>query len=139
VRRVLRAGAVVLALGVGFLAGWFAHSPGSPNGSSPQPATGTISGRLLAVGGLVDETRPLGGRIFASSRGNIFVPTGSGRFTASVGSDGEYSITVPPGKYTVAGRSPQYNGGRTPCLAAKMPVIVRDGGDVVANVLCQLK
>jgi len=136
VRRVLKAGAVVLALGVGFVAGWFAHSPGSPNGSS---ATGTISGSLLAVGGLVDETRPLGGRIVASSRGNIFVPTGSGRFTASVGSDGEYSITVPPGQYTVAGRSPQYNGGRTPCLAAKMPVIVRDGDDVVANVLCQLK
>jgi hypothetical protein len=136
---VLAAGAVVLALGVGFVAGWFAHSPDSPNGWSPPSATGAISGRLLAVGGLVDETRPLGGRIFASSRGNIFVPTGSGQFTASVGSDGEYSITVPPGRYTVAGRSPQYNSGRTPCLAAKMPVIVRDGGDVVANVLCQLK
>ncbi len=138
-RRVLAAGVVVLALAVGFVAGWFAHSPGSPNGSSPQPATGTISGRLLAVGGPADESRPLGGRIFASSRGNIFVPTGSGRFTGSVGSDGEYSITVPPGHYTVEGRSPQYNGGRTPCLAAKMPVIVRDGGDVVANVLCQMK
>lgn len=134
-RRVLAVGAVVLALGVGFVAGWFAHSPGSPNGSS---ATGTISGRLLAVGGPPgSEPRPLGGRIFASSRGNMFIPTGSGRFTASVGSDGEYSITVPPGKYTVEGRSPQYNGGRTPCLAAKMPVIVRNGGDVVANVLCQ--
>jgi hypothetical protein len=139
VRRVLAGGAVVLALGVGFVAGWFAHSPGSPNGSSPQPATGTISGRLLAVGGPADDTWPLGGRSFAAIRGNIFVPTGSGRFTASVGSDGEYSITVPPGQYTVEGRSPQYNGGRTPCLAAKMPVIVRDGGHVVANVLCQVK
>jgi hypothetical protein len=54
----------------------------------------------------------------------------------AVGSDGSYSISVPPGRYSVVGTSPLYNSGRTRCFAMR-PVTVSDGTDVVADVLCQ--
>ncbi len=140
-RSVVTSLAVVLALAIGFVGGWLAHQhPGSVSASS-QPetaATGTVSGHLFAVGGLVNQTRPLSGVVFVSGRGNMFVPAGPGRFTGAVGSDGEYVVTVPAGRYSVTGRSPQFNGGRTTCFA-RGPVIVSEGAVVVANVVCPMK
>jgi hypothetical protein len=124
-RSVFALFAVVLALGVGFVAGWFAHQH---SGS----ATGTLSGYLLAVGGPPGVVpRPLIGEVVVTDI------SGAPTATVVVGPDGRYSVVIPPGSYTVKGRSPSYDGGRTLCLGTK-PVSV-SGGDVVANVLCHLR
>ena len=131
--------AVVVALGLGFAAGWVAHRSSpvtSSSGSEGAPADGSISGHLLAVGGPGGiEPVTLTGSIFV--RPGVLVRT-STVFTATVQSDGAYSISVPPGTYTVTGTSAQYNAGRTECQAKKV-AMVSAGNTVVANVLCQVK
>lgn len=135
-RSIVMALALAAALGAGFVTGWLVHQP-SRNATSVATATtttsGTVSGHLLAVGGLGGGSRPLPGVIFVSQlSGNI------ARTRVVVGEDGRYSLSVPAGTYTLTGASNYYNAGRTPCLA-KATVSVADGADVVADVLCQEK
>ncbi len=131
-RMAIVAGPLALALGVGFLGGWFLHQ--SRGASHSAAATGTISGNLLAVGGPVDvPSRPL--------RGKVVVKDSSSGMSGDidivvVGADGRYLVAVRPGTYTVTGSSPMYDGGHTPCPAG-VPVVVRGGGNVFVNVLCQ--
>ena len=116
--------AVIVAVGFGFAGGWFARGSGS---------SGSISGRLLAVGGpSPGSPRPL--------RGEIVVTDASGASVATVEvpSDGSFSVVVPAGNYTVEGRSKYYNGGRTACFARK-PVVIADGTSVETDVFCQEK
>jgi hypothetical protein len=77
------------------------------------------------------------------SAGEIAVIDDSGAFAipvahVEVGADGSFSVVVPPGKYSVQGRSRYYNGGRTPCFAKK-PVAVTAGTSIETDVVCQVK
>jgi hypothetical protein len=112
----------------------------SPAESSirPAPANGTISGRLLAVGGpCCLAPRPLAGSVSIGRQIDRNAPVVWSHVLA-VDADGRYRISLPPGMYVVDGHSPQYDAGRTPCVARTM-VAVSVGWDVVANVLCQEK
>jgi len=65
--------------------------------------------------------------------------TGPGVHLAiGVGVGGRYSVRVPAGTYSVAGRSPLYQDGAGACRAAG-PVTVASGHHTEADVLCQLR
>jgi hypothetical protein len=99
--------------------------------SGPPPATGTLRGHLLGVGGPV----PGPGRPWT---GTVTV-TGPGvHRDVAVGQGGAYSVPLPAGSYRVAGHSPSYGGGAGQCRAAGL-VTVRGGRSVTADVLCQLR
>lgn len=68
-----------------------------------------IEGRFVFTGGLTPGQRPIPGQITASSA-NL-------RQVVNVGADGNFRITVPPGTYTLIGRSPNFivNGVQAPC------------------------
>ena len=101
----------------------------STSHSSPAISVATINGTLEAVGGPAPGSpRPLPGNVTAAGRGH--------RYTASVGSTGAYTITLPVGTYTLTGRSPLYQSGTLDCQAED-PVAVTSGGTVTANVYCQ--
>jgi hypothetical protein len=55
-----------------------------------------------------------------------------------VGVSGSFSVLVPAGTYTVAGRSPRYGSGAGVCRAAG-PATVTTGHRTRADVLCQMK
>jgi hypothetical protein len=92
--------------------------------------TGTISGHLFAVGGPAPGApRPLPGTVFFTGRFGVHV---------DVASDGTFSVILPQGTYTLAGRSPLYGDGKYVCQATA-EVTVRSGGVTSADVLCQEK
>jgi hypothetical protein len=55
-----------------------------------------------------------------------------------VGVSGRYSVMVPPGRYTVVGRSPLYNSGSALCHAAAVATVT-SGHTTKADVWCRLK
>jgi hypothetical protein len=55
-----------------------------------------------------------------------------------VGSDGRYTMQLPPGTYTVTGTSPAYNDGNSPCPANGKVIVVRNQ-EHTADVYCQAK
>ena len=87
---------------------------------------GTIRGRLLASG---MSTMPLPGK--------VTVHPGDAD-PILVGADGQFAVTLAAGAYTLTGRSPQYNDGRTQCRAAAQVHVVADR-TVVADVYCPEK
>jgi hypothetical protein len=92
--------------------------------------TGVVVGALEAVGGPAPGTpRPLSGSItLRDSVGTVF--------TGTAGSDGLFSVRVPPGVYTVTGRSPLYNSGTVDCQSVgSVTVAARTTIRVV--VMCQ--
>jgi len=67
--------------------------------------------------------------------------TASGRrqtYTSTAGAHGVYSINVPPGTYTVTGRSPLYQSGDVDCETLA-PVAATSASTVVVNVGCEKK
>lgn len=104
-----------------------AHNLGSPNG--PQGPTGTVTGVLQAVGGPGDVgPRALSGQVTLHGPGGH--KTG-----ISVGANGRFSAPVSVGRYTVSGRSPQYEGGKGVCRAAE-PVTVTKGVTTKVRIKC---
>jgi hypothetical protein len=97
--------------------------------SSP-PNEGTLDGTLLAVGGPPGAgPRPLNGSVtFHGSDGNIA--------TIDLSADGRFSAHLPVGRYTVAGRSPQFQGGAGECQAPG-PVTVANGVTSRVEIDCQ--
>jgi hypothetical protein len=104
-------------------------SSGSPPVPTEDLSGGLISGRLLVVGGPNNARFPVKG---------VVTVEGSGRAPIPVGSRGRYSIVVPPGRYVLSGRSPNYNDGKGRCEAAS-PVTVRNGAEISVDVLCQMR
>lgn len=113
--------------------------PSVSAGSSPtstavgtHPRSGALRGHLYGVGGPAPgRRRPFPGTITVSG-------SGSGtRREAKADSDGAYSMTIPPGRYTVTGHSPGYNGGAVPC-PAQNPAQVSNGGTTTLDVYCQM-
>jgi hypothetical protein len=113
--------------------------PGAPGQTPPATAstgsaaatTGTITGRLVAVGGPAGATnRALAGTV------SITDTRTRHRESIPVGADGRYSIRVAPGTYLVEGHSPSYGDDTYPCQAAG-PVQVTADATVRSDVTCQ--
>jgi hypothetical protein len=65
--------------------------------------------------------------------------TGPGvRRDVPAGASGAYSVTVPAGRYTVAGRSPLYASGAGLCQAAGAATVT-SGHTIKTDVLCQMR
>jgi hypothetical protein len=107
---------------------------GSPATASPataSPLAGTLAGHLYGVGGAAPGApRPWPGTVTLTGPGV--------RRDIQVGASGSFSVLVPAGTYTVAGRSPRYGSGAGVCRAAG-PATVISGHRTRADVLCQMK
>jgi hypothetical protein len=109
---------------------------GSPSvgGHLPEPTPKsaametTVVGTLEAVGGAAPgKPRPLAGTVTLQ---------GPDRYTVPVTSNGRFRAEVTPGRYTLTGRSPAYQGGAAACQAADTVKAVR-GVTTSVDVLCQ--
>jgi hypothetical protein len=99
--------------------------------SGHDPARGVLTGHLYGVGG-----PPPG--LPRAWPGTVTV-TGPGvHRDVPVGAGGIYSVTVPAGKYAVAGRSPLYESGTGSCRAARTATVT-SGHSTKADVLCQMR
>jgi hypothetical protein len=102
---------------------------GSPTGPAP---TGTIQGRLLAVGGPGGAPpEPLAGQVTVTGKG--------ASHTVRTGTAGAYSIQLQPGTYTVTGRSSQYkiDGQDGKCAPSHSKITITAERDAVTDILCQ--
>jgi hypothetical protein len=117
-----------LALAAACLAGFVAACSGQG------PADGTVTGHLYGVGGPASVAAPPSPRPWPGT----VILTGPGvHREVPVGANGTFSVTVPPGKYSVVGHSPLYGSGAYLCQAAG-PVTVTSGHTTQAAVLCQM-
>jgi hypothetical protein len=89
-------------------------------GCCSPPDKGTLDGILQAVGGPAGTgPRPLSGSVtFHGSNGNVA--------TIDLSASGRFSAHLPVGRYTVAGRSPQFEGGAVECQAAGPVTVTKD-------------
>ncbi len=95
---------------------------------------GQVTGHLLAVGGPAPgRDRPLPGRVVATNAAGQ-------RFTVTVGPAGRYTISLPPGAYTLTGYSPHVRSGHGAmrCIAIH-PVTVRASHRALRNVICPIR
>ncbi len=99
-------------------------------GCSSPPDEGTLDGTLQVDGGPAGTgPRPLSGSVtFHGSDGNIA--------TIDLSANGRFSAHLPVGRYTVAGRSPQFKGGAGECQAPA-PVTVTNDVTSRVEVDCQ--
>jgi hypothetical protein len=99
-------------------------------GCSSSPEEGTLDGTLQAVGGQTGTAPQLlsGSVTFHGSDGNIA--------TIDLPHNGRFSAHLPVGRYTVAGRSPQFEGGTGACQATG-PVTVTNDNTSRVEVDCQ--
>lgn len=98
---------------------------------NPQSPAGTLTGRLLFIGG------PYPGDPRALSRGTVTF-TGVSPSKAHVDVRGNFSVKLKPGTYRITATSSDYLGGDGICEAMG-PVLVIDGGDVSVDVYCQIR
>jgi hypothetical protein len=99
-------------------------------GCSSPPDVGTLDGTLQAVGGQAGTgPRPLSGSVtFHGSGGNIA--------TIDLSNNGRFSAHLPVGRYTLAGRSPEFEGGAGECQAQGPVTVTKDATSHV-EVDCQ--
>jgi hypothetical protein len=91
-----------------------------------------VVGTLHAVGGPPPGAdRPLPGEISAKR--------GSDGTGVGVGADGEFSIQLASGTYTIVGRSPQYNGGNSDCFPVSGNPVTITGATTHVDVVCQIR
>jgi ABC-type glycerol-3-phosphate transport system substrate-binding protein len=96
------------------------------------PATATVRGRLLAVGGPAPgDPRPMSGTVTFTG------PDGSTTKTR-VDKTGAYEIGLYPGRYTIQGSSPTFDGG-APCNTSPPTTTLTAGKTTTANVYCQMR
>lgn len=102
-----------------------------PDRHSPR---GRIVGRLVAVGSPdPGATRPLDGSVKLTRQPGIDPPV-----VIDVGTDGEFSRSLPPGTYRAIGHSPHFGGNRSACFAADT-VRVPAGGRAEIEVVCPMR
>jgi hypothetical protein len=109
------------------LAGCDLSSPTGPPGS-----TGTVSGRIQAVGGTpLMRPRALSGQVTLYGSGGKIA-------TITVGANGRFSVPATVGTYTVSAQSPQYKGGTVDCHASRS-ITVTKGTTTKVDIDCQEK
>lgn len=112
----------VLALGIAVLAG----CGGSPGYQQAVPGT------FVRVGGPAPGSPvPLPGTITARAA------TGQ-TFTATVGRNGRFTLSLPPGSYHVTGRSPLIQSGRMICAATAELRLTRGKPAGPVTVVCSI-
>ena len=104
----------------------------APMTGCSNPGQGAVTGHLSRVGG------PAPGAPTPMAAGTVVADGPGGRHTVSITPDGRYTLTLPPGTYTLTGSGPEYLDGRTPC-AATATVTVKPGQVIDADVYCQVK
>jgi hypothetical protein len=102
--------------------------------SAQGPADGTVTGHLYGVGGPASVAAPPSPRPWP---GTVTLSGPGVHRDVPVGASGTFSVTVPPGTYTVVGHSPLYGSGAYLCRAAGQ-VTVTSGHTAKADVLCQM-
>jgi hypothetical protein len=123
----------------GLAAGCASAGDASPGGQV-HPATGHLTGKLvmeggpLGPGGKQPGERPMSGTV-------TFTAAGHQAVTVDVGSSGEFSVPLPPGRYQVSGRSPdimEVNGGHSRELPCSQPasVVVSAGTTATVTLAC---
>ncbi len=124
--------AVVVTLGVGAL-GLVAHERAESRGA--------ISGHLFGVGGPPHPPLPWPGTVVVRQfHPALFLPSKTDFIkTVAVGSDGSFSVSVPPGTYLVGGTSPLYEAGHAECHSSQSQVTVKRGDVVNVDVLCDMR
>jgi hypothetical protein len=94
-------------------------------------ASGTLTGRLIMVGG------PAPGAPSAVS-GTVVLSGGVSADHRDVGPDGTFRFSPPPGRYRLTGTSPSYGSGIYPCRANGRPH-VQANQTTRADVVCELR
>ena len=102
--------------------------------SGQGPADGTVTGHLYGVGGPATISAPPSPRPWP---GTVTLSGPGVHRDVPVDASGTFSVTVPPGRYTVTGHSPLYGSGTYLCQAAGV-VTVTSGHTTKADVLCQM-
>lgn len=94
-------------------------------GCSSPPNEGTLDGTLQALGGPAGTgPRPLSGSVtFHGSDGNIA--------TIDLPASGRFSAHLPVGRYSVAGRSPQFERGAGECQVPGLVTVSKDATNTV--------
>jgi hypothetical protein len=111
-----------------------------PAGGQVQPAAGRLAGKLVMEGGPMGPggkqpgKRPMSGTV-------TFTRAGHQAVTVTVGSSGEFSVPLPPGRYQVSGRSPdimEVDGGHSRELPCSQPssVVVSAGNTATLTLAC---
>ena len=136
---------LILVLVAGSCVTACASSQSHPTSSATsQPS----SAAPLAVTSLASPATLTGNFVAAGGPGPGSLPPLSGTITIAgpvtqhltVGPDGKYTATLPPGTYTVTGTSPQYNDGAATCdTESGAPMTLTAGQSATADVLCQEK
>ena len=109
-------------------------------GGQVQPAAGRLAGKLVMEGGPMGPggtqpgERPMSGTV-------TFTRAGHQAVTVKVGSSGEFSVPLPPGRYQVSGRSPdimEVDGGHSRELPCSQPssVVVSAGNTATLTLAC---
>ena len=90
---------------------------------------GTVTGTLVMNVGLA-PTKPVSGDVAATRADGSVVGQ------ASVGADGRFKLSLPPGMYAFVGHSPLFNDGIQPCRPTTGSVIATADQTVEVNVEC---
>ena len=109
-------------------------------GGQVQPAAGRLAGKLVMEGGPMGPggtqpgERPMSGTV-------TFTRAGHQAVTVTVGSSGEFSVPLSPGRYQVSGRSPdimEVDGGHSRELPCSQPssVVVSAGNTATLTLAC---
>jgi len=117
-----------------------ASAGGASAGGTVHPATGHLTGKLVMEGGPMmpggeqPGERPMSGTV-------TFTAAGHQAVTVIVGSSGEFSVPLPPGRYHVSGRSPdimEVDGGHSRELPCSQPtsVVVTAGSSTTITLAC---
>jgi hypothetical protein len=88
-------------------------------------STGSVRG---VFDGLGNQVTRVGG---VPSAGKIVLSNPNGTYQATVGRDGKFSFSVPPGNYRIVGRSPGQSGGVSSCTGS----VRVEAGEVTRTVV----
>jgi hypothetical protein len=92
----------------------------------------TVRGTFVRVGGPPPGAPfPLPGTITARAA------TGQ-TFTATAGQDGDFKLSLPPGRYEVSGRSPLIQSGQVACAPATDVRVIRGQSAHAIMVVCSI-
>ena len=118
------------------LAAGCASAGGASAGGQVHPGTGHLTGKLvmeggpLGPGGQQPGERPMSGTV-------TFTAAGHQAVTVEVGSSGEFSVPLPPGRYQVTGRSSDImavDGGHSRELPCSQPTSVVVSAGITATI-----
>jgi hypothetical protein len=130
------AGAITLIAALAFVLTMFTgttskntkKTPPAHSSSPPAASTGRVQGILLIVPP-IQRPYPTSGTIVIS---------GPRHLTRHVGREGRFSVTLPPGHYTIIGHTPKYMANARPgdCITLAGPTVVLAHRTVHVNVIC---